>query len=120
MLMQDGPANLKSMKQLYTKQTSATPHNRIMLGELTGLQQAAIEWMLERTRVEMCTLEEARGVTSAASVNPTAFKRSLKMAVLKSSDARPKIDRWVELYKKELDSRYGIGDRPDTYPMGLH
>ncbi len=93
---------------------------RLSSATLTPLERAAIEWMLEDRRVKTCILDEARGVTTTASRNPEAFKRSLKMAVLNSSDARARIDRWVELYKKELDLRYGIGDRPETYSMGLN
>lgn len=96
------------------------PAARPTVDTLSPLERAAIEWMLERRRVEMCTVEDARGVTSTASRNPRQFKQSLKMAVLNSSDARERVAHWVELYKKDLDMRYGIGDRPDTYPMGLH
>jgi hypothetical protein len=105
-------------------QTSSTTHStdiaRPSAPTLTALERAAIEWMLEDKRVKTCALDETRGVTTTASRNPEAFKRSLKMAILNSSDARARIDRWVELYKKELDLRYGIGDRPETYPMGLN
>lgn len=75
------------------------------------LESAALDWYVERVRVQHCALNTLRQRVGLAEQHPDKFKGNLVNAVLVAPDAEVKLAAMVTDYCKFLDRQYAIGER---------